>query len=220
MRDSAGRPAALFAAGAGPVRTLIAAAAVLAAAVFHSTLHASSHPSPLSRTHAYRYADGPPAGFSGGFKEDSCQACHFGADTNVVPGSVTIDGVPERFAAGERYRLTITLKRPGMAMGGFQLTARFAESGAQAGTLAPASDEDKRVRVEQQGDVQYAAQRLDGTALTEADTARWSIDWTAPEAKEPVVFHVSANAANKDDTAQGDYVYTASVESRPSAPGR
>jgi hypothetical protein len=207
-------------AGAGLRRTLIAAAAVLAAAVLHSTLHASSHPLPLQRAGVLRYADGPPAGFSGGFKEDSCQACHFGADTNVAPGSVTIDGVPDRFTAGERYRLTITLKRPGMVMGGFQLTARFAESGAQAGTLAPAADDDTRVRVEQQNEVQYAAQRLDGTALTAADTARWSLDWTAPEGSGPVVFHVSANAANKDDTAQGDYIYTASVESRPSAPER
>ena len=32
--------------------------------------------------------------------------------------------------------------------------------------------------------------------------------WTAPPASGPVVFHASANAANKDEFARGDYVYT------------
>ena len=53
------------------------------------------------------------------------------------PGRVTIEGVPATFAPGERYTLTITLTRAGMKLAGFQLAARFKDSGAQAGTLAP-----------------------------------------------------------------------------------
>ena len=97
------------------------------------------------------YAGGAPPGFSGGFKETSCDACHFENEINAKPGELTITGVPERFAAGERYALTITLSRPGMRIGGFQLTARMAEGGAQAGTLAPAEGEEKRLAIEVSG---------------------------------------------------------------------
>jgi hypothetical protein len=162
------------------------------------------------------YADGAPTGFSGAFGEDSCHACHFDAEVNAKPGAVTIAGVPERFRSGERYELTVTLTRPGIAIGGFQLTARFKDGGAQAGLLAPAPGEEARLGVEVRGDVQYAGQRRPGTALVAADTARWAVLWTAPAAGADVVFHAAANAADSDDSASGDYVYTAAREARPS----
>ena len=59
-----------------------------------------------------RVPDGAPPGFSGGFKEESCNACHFHAEPNSGPGRVTIEGVPATFAPGERYMLTITLRQP------------------------------------------------------------------------------------------------------------
>ena len=95
----------------------------LAAAVLASTVR-------LVASHAY--AEGAPPGFSGGFKEDTCHACHFHEALNAPPGRVAIDGAPARFAAGERYTLTITVARAGTKRAGFQLAARFAESGAQA----------------------------------------------------------------------------------------
>ena len=70
---------------------------------------------------SHGYAEGAPPGFSGGFKEDSCHACHFDAELNSGGGRVTIEGVPSRFAAGERYTLTVTLGRVGMKRAGFQL---------------------------------------------------------------------------------------------------
>ena len=45
----------------------------LAAAVVATTVR-------LVASHAY--AEGAPPGFSGGFKEDSCHACHFHAEPN------------------------------------------------------------------------------------------------------------------------------------------
>lgn len=158
------------------------------------------------------YADGAPAGFSGGFAEDSCHACHFHAEVNSGPGKLTIAGVPDRFAAGRTYLLTITLARPGMALAGFQLTARTKESGTQAGTLAPAPGEQERVGIATQGGIQYAGQRRRGTALVSADTARWTVEWTAPASTASVVFHAAANAADNDESAQGDYVHTAVAE--------
>lgn len=159
------------------------------------------------------YADGAPQGFSGGFGESSCDACHFESAVNTQPGRVALTGIPERFVPGERYPLTITLSRPGMIIGGFQLTARLDGDGTQAGTLAPGPGEEKRIKIDT-GRIQYANQRIDGTGLAEPGTAKWTVVWTAPNTPGNVRFHVSANAADKDEAARGDYVYTAVAASR------
>lgn len=166
------------------------------------------------------YAEGAPAGFSGGFGEPSCHACHFDSDPDSGPGRVTVDGVPERFLPGEQYPLTITLTRPAMTFGGFQITGRFTEGGAQAGRLAPADGEAGRVASVEQGGVQYVSQTKAGTALTSADTAVWQLVWTAPEGNGPITFHVAANAGNGDGTAEDDFVHTASVETAPGSGAR
>ena len=162
---------------------------------------------------AAAYADGAPPGFTGGFGESSCDACHFEATVNTPPGRVTLIGVPERFVAGQTYPILITLSRPGMVIGGFQFAARFDDGGAQSGTLAPGTGEEKRIKVEA-GNIHYANQRQTGTDLAEPGTAKWTLHWTAPESPGTVRFHVAANAADKDDAARGDYVYTAAATSR------
>lgn len=162
---------------------------------------------------SHGYPDGAPPGFSGGFKEESCHACHFSSEPNLSPGRIVIDGVPAQFAAGEKYTFTVTLTRPGMTHAGFQLTARFKDNGAQAGTLAPGSAEKSRLGVELQGGIQYANQKKDGSSVGASEVTRWTIEWTAPARRAPVVFHVSANAADGDGSANGDFVYTTSVES-------
>ena len=168
---------------------------------------------------SHAYAEGAPPGFSGGFKEESCHACHFHAEPNSGPGRVTIEGVPAAFAPGERYTLTITLRHAGMKLAGFQLAARFKDGGAQAGAIAPGSDDGERVGVETQGGVQYHGSEEGGglgRLSRHGDSGRSS--WTAPKGGGPVIFHVSANAANGDERADGDFVYTATGESAPLAP--
>ena len=125
-------------------------------------------------------------------------------------------GVPDRFVAGQPYRLIIALERPGMRLGGFQLTARFKEGGGQAGALAPGPGEEARVSIATDGEIQYAGHKRPGAVLTEPDTASWSsLTWTAPSALTPVVFHLAANAADGDETVEGDYVYTTAIEAEP-----
>jgi hypothetical protein len=167
---------------------------------------------------SHEYAEGAPPGFTGGFKEESCHACHFDAALNSGDGRVTIEGVPARFAAGARYTLTVTLTRTGMKRAGFQLAARFTNDGGQAGTLAPGVGEEERVGVERQGGVQYAGQKVAGSSVGAAESVRWTITWTAPEPAGPVSFHVSANAADGNESADGDSVYTATRESPPPSP--
>jgi hypothetical protein len=205
-RASAARAITLF-----TTATLVMSAGLLGAPALHATSVATG-----SSLLVAGYADGAPPGFSGGFGEQSCHACHFHADVNSGPGRVTIAGVPQRFVAGESYPLTITLVRPGMTIGGFQFTARLQDGGAQAGTLEPARGEEERIRIDVHGDVQYANQRQQATALVTPDTARWALRWTAPETSGPIVFHVAANAADGDESVDGDYIHTAVVEAAPS----
>jgi hypothetical protein len=179
---------------------------MLAAAVLVTTVR-------LVASHAY--ADGAPPGFSGGFKEDSCHACHFHEEPNAAPGRVAVDGVPTTFTPGERYALTITLTRSGMKLGGFQLTARFKDGGAQAGILAPGPDDGGRVKVDNQAGVQYAGQNKAGASVGAADAAKWTVVWTAPTSGGKVTFDVAANAANGNESADGDFVYTTTVEVAP-----
>jgi hypothetical protein len=180
--------------------------ATLAAAVLATTMR-------LVASHTY--AEGAPPGFSGGFKEETCHGCHFHAEPNSGGGRVTIDGLPARFAAGERYTLTVTLTKAGMRRAGFQLAARFKDGGAQAGTLAAPSGEAERVGVESQSGVQYAGHKQAGSSVSGADTARWTIEWTAPDGSGPVILHVAANAADGNERADGDVVYTTTAESAP-----
>jgi hypothetical protein len=164
------------------------------------------------------YAEGAPPGFSGGFKEDTCHACHFHEQLNSGGGRVTIEGVPASFEAGRRYTLTVTLTRAGMKRAGFQLATRFKDTGAQAGALAPGPGEAERVRVERQSSVQYANQRKGGSSVTGADATRWTIEWIAPDRAGAVIVHVSANAADGNESADGDFVYTAATESTSASP--
>lgn len=160
-----------------------------------------------------RYRDGPPMGFSGGFGEDHCQACHSSEKLNANPGKLTITA-PPRYAPGQTYTVTITLKRPGIALGGFQVTARFEEDSAQAGSLAPTDGQQDRVKLANDRGIQYAYHSRPGTEPTATDVVRWTLRWTAPAGKRTVLFHVAANAANGDDSQFGDFVYTARARSR------
>jgi hypothetical protein len=180
-----------------------------------NTLAAALLAAGLKLVASHAYPDGAPPGFSGGFKEESCHACHFHSAPNAAGGRVTIEAVPERYIAGQTYILTIALSRTDMKLAGFQLTARFKSNGAQAGSLAPRDA--TRVSVERAGTVEYANHTKTGSAVSAAGVSQWSVEWTAPSAGEAVVFHVAGNAADGNGSADGDFVYTASVESAPAA---
>jgi hypothetical protein len=189
----------------------------VAAVLFVATLTLRAAPTvDASRSAAMpRYADGAPPGFAGGFTDSACDACHFENPLNDKAGALTLTGLPEQFTPGELYTLNLSLTRPGLKLGGFQLVARL-ENGMQAGILAPGPEEAGRVTVKTQGGIQYASQRRSGAAPISADTARWTLSWQAPAAPTgPVQFHLAANAADNDDSVRGDYIYTATLKTSP-----
>src|SRR5687768_15260101 len=159
------------------------------------------------------YRDAPPPGFSSGFGEQSCHACHFAREPNLPPGRLGLRGVPERYSPGATYPIMVFLTNPGMAAAGFQLTARFTDDGKQAGSLARALSDSTRVAITMSYDIAYAHQLRPGSAPAAKDTASWIVLWTAPATGGGVSFHAAANAADGDDTVDGDVVHTTSATS-------
>jgi hypothetical protein len=86
--------------------------------------------------------------------------------------------------------------------------------GTQAGTLAPAPGEEKRIAIESASGIQYALQRREGSGPALPGTLRWEIAWTAPAASGAVQFNLAGNAADRDESVRGDYPYTAVARSQ------
>lgn len=165
----------------------------------------------------HRYAANPPLAHTGGFGEPTCRACHFGQPLNASGGSLAVTGLPDTYVPGKRYRLTLRLHRPDLGRGGFELTARFPD-GTQAGSLR-AADEGATVTTIDTSGVQYAHHTPAGTEPAAPDTARWTLEWTAPPSGGLVVIHAATNAANFDASAFGDFIYTAQRQSNASESG-
>jgi hypothetical protein len=167
---------------------------------------------------ALAFATGPVPGRTGGFGEMTCHECHWDNPLDEPSGRLTLSGAPSSYTPGSRYLITVDLSHPALVRGGFQLSARFERgpaSGGNAGSLrgtdeltAPAPDEDGRIVY-----IQHTR-----AAVAAGSRVRWVVEWTAPEAGDPVIFHAAANASNGDDSALGDFIYTAAAESQP--PGR
>lgn len=167
--------------------------------------------------HAGRFPGNPPPAHTGGFGEATCTACHFGEPENDPAGALELHGVPERYAPGERYRLTIRLRHPAMGAAGFQLAARTATGagGDEAGRLAPL---DERVAASVANAVTYLSQTRAGAEAR--DSTAWTVEWVAPTgAGSTVYFHLVGNAADGDESPFGDHIYALERRSKGPVPG-
>src|SRR3954471_23697600 len=81
---------------------------------------------------ASAFKEGPYPNVTAGFGEQSCHLCHLDNPINAPGGSVSLDGVPPAFTAGQTYPITVTISRNGLRRGGFEIAARYA-SGKQKG---------------------------------------------------------------------------------------
>lgn len=176
-------------------------------------------------------SDGPLPGFTGGFGEPTCHACHFDAPEEPASGELLLSGVPESYRPGAEYAVTVTLRDRRLERAGFQLTARFEGDGAPAGRqagrlLTPLPGEERRdgsgagPRIEvvehRKPPVLYARQTRAGSEPVAAHEAAWTVTWIAPEEPAgPVLFHAAANAGNDDDSEFGDVIHLTTARSRP-----
>lgn len=155
--------------------------------------------------------DGPPAGFTGGFGEPSCVACHTGSEINAFGGRVTLEGLPRRWRPGEPYTLTVVLEAEGTEVAGFQLAARYADGARRGRTAGRLAAVDGAVTVVDSAGVWYAQQSADGARPASSDRATWTVEWRAPAAGDSVVLNVAANSGNGDNSPLSDLVYTHEV---------
>ena len=163
------------------------------------------------------HADGPPLARTGGFGELTCIECHLDLELNALGGALLIDGIPDSFTPGAPYVITVVVEGEGMGSAGFQAAARFREgerAGEMAGSLAPL---DGRTIVRGEDGVDYINHTVEGSELGPGDVAAWSFEWVAPGDAAPVVFHVTGNSANGDNSPLGDLIYTTEVVVPPSA---
>lgn len=157
------------------------------------------------------HADGPPLARTGGFGELTCIECHLDLELNALGGALLLDGIPASFTPGALYVVTVIVEGEGMGSAGFQAAARFHEgerTGTPAGRLAPL---DGRTVVRSEDGVDYINHTVAGSKLGPGDVASWSFEWVAPGEPSPVVFHVTGNSANGDNSPLGDLIYTAEV---------
>jgi len=155
------------------------------------------------------HLDGP---FTGGFGEQTCHSCHFDYDINYERGSLTVDGIPNRYKPGKKYNIKIHLQSEHLEIGGFQMTSRFVD-GSQAGEFE--WEGDRLMYTPQISDeVKYLQHTLKGTTPDSDWEICWEFTWNAPgEPRDSVVFNIAANAGNYDDSAFGDWIYVQELTS-------
>lgn len=168
------------------------------------------------------FSSGPLPRFTGGFQEETCLACHNSFSLNegrTRGGDFHIVGVPETYRGGESYPITVLIGQPGQSRWGFQLSARSATSGEQAGRLVP---EDDMTQVIENGEIQYIQQTSQGSrAGTANGPVAFHFNWIAPDPSQgPIFFNGTGNAADGGGDPTRDYIYTAGAYSdTPGATG-
>jgi hypothetical protein len=156
----------------------------------------------------WAFSSGPPLALTGAFGEATCQLCHTGNNLNAAGGSLTISNVPQDYVPGQTYQIQVTIARSGQQRWGFELAARAASGGQQAGTLASTSN---TTQVTTFSGVQYITHTSNGT-FQGSQQGIWTFNWTAPPSPVgQVVFAAAGNAANGNFSNSGDFIYTATA---------
>jgi hypothetical protein len=138
------------------------------------------------------YPDGAPWGHAGAPEGDNCTACHWDHAAEVASPRLAIDGLPDHYAPGVRYELTVRLVDAG-PVNGFQLVA---SEGAFASVSPTTQSQDNAVR-------------------STAPAGAWRVDWISPAHAAPVHFWLAVNDANGDASEFGDRILLREFESRP-----
>jgi hypothetical protein len=160
------------------------------------------------------YHDAPPLAHTGGFGEGDCTACHFDNEPDDGVGEVSVRGFPERYEPGEKYRIVVEVRRPGIVKGGFQAAIRQVEGGAAGHAAGELRSLGERTSVSESDTVAYVQHTARGNDVGDG-VARWEFEWTAPvRASGRLLLNAAANAANGDNSEFGDYIYRAELVSR------
>lgn len=177
----------------------------------------------------YAYAGGPDPRHTGAPGDQTCarSGCHTGT-VNPSGGSVSITAAGgTSYVPGQRQRLTVTITDAAQRVFGFQATARLESNltAGQAGTFTPTDNrtavlcDDGRVRPAAGCGTQFPVEFIQHTGTNSAQNT-FTFDWTPPATNVGNVrLYVAGNAANGNNTAAGDRVYTTNITLTPAAGG-
>ena len=173
----------------------------------------------VAQMSASAFKEGPYPNVTGGFGEQSCHLCHLDNPVNSPGGSVELTGVPQTYAAGQTYPITVKVTREDVRRAGFEISARFASGrwrGRQAGSWRVLDGRAQLIPGAVDKALTFVQHNLAGSRTSTPGSNIWTIEWTAPSpAAAPIQFNVAANASNNDDSPLGDYIYLKAARSVP-----
>ena len=170
-------------------------------------------PETVSDSNSVLFPEHLDGAYTGGFGEETCRSCHFDYDLNMNGGSLTVEGLDETYTPGDVIPITVTVQSEQLEIGGFQMSARF-EDGSQAGSFEYTGDE-LIFTPDIEGAIQYIQHSTEGTMPESGRSKSWSFNWVAPDDGATVLFNVSANAGNYDDSSFGDWIYAKEISVKP-----
>ena len=147
--------------------------------------------------------DGAPSGSTGSPGDGATCAqedCHTG--TAKPMDGLIFSNIPETgYLSGETYTITVTVSNPGGEKFGFQASPQNLD-GDKMGQMIRTDE----IQTKFVGFQKYITHTLAGNSGTDSKT--WTFDWTPTTSEGDVTFYVAVNAANNDDEATGDSIYT------------
>ncbi|MFM9985833.1 MAG: choice-of-anchor V domain-containing protein, partial [Flavobacteriales bacterium] len=157
------------------------------------------------------------AGHNGSPGEMTCakSTCHTSFTLNSGPGSVSINAVGMtnwHYVPGQTYTIEVTVAQTNFGLFGFGFEALLG-SGANAGTLTPGLDNHALNATVLGNSRKTITHDLDDGLSPNSHT--FTFTWLAPATAVPVTFYAAGNAANDNNSDQGDYIYTTSQALTP-----
>jgi len=162
-------------------------------------------------------SSGAPASHTGAPGEQTCATagCHDDNPINKGTASLSIDlgeGL-KKYEAGQTYPIKIRITDADVQRFGFQITAINPKTKANLGTFI--ITDEKRTQTVKNAykltDRDYVTYTFNGTDAISKGIGEWTVNWKAPDSKEPVTFYVAAVSANDNMSDKGDKVYTKSL---------
>jgi len=136
-------------------------------------------------------------------------------------GSIEVTGVPACYQPGQKYTITVKVSDPTATRWGFEISAQYSEGNEfdnySAGTLATIAGQRTALVPSADGLRQFISHDAesadgDGTYETQATSAQWNVEWTAPTTRTTqVCFYAAGIAANANGGRTGDRTYTKKI---------
>jgi len=159
----------------------------------------------------FGYTAGPPNGIANNPPSyNNCTFCHDTYAVNSGNGSFIMVGLPEFYEPGQSYTFSIELEDIDQRKWGFEISAQ-SENYANGGELIIIDPD--HTQFSTQSNIGYVKQTSSGAySGTLNASPGWDVSWTAPVAGTgTVTFYGCGNAANRNSSTLGDYIYTIAI---------